>query len=158
MKMETGEIKYLISHYFDDELKTEKEILLFSELSKNEELRSYFKKYNMLKSAALHDIKPFPAQLEKRILNTGAAVPAQKEIIITHIKKFSQLLPYAAAIVLFILALLYSRKSDAYEKQIFSLTREVEDQNDKIELLFHALPPIEVTPNYKQTNHIYYNR
>lgn len=158
MKMETIGIKYLVNQYFDNELENEKEIFLFSEIAKNEEIRTYFKKYMLLMSAAHYDIKSFPAQLDKKILNTGTAVPVSKEIKITHRKKFLQLLPYAAVIVLLITAMFYSRKSESYEKQIFNLTREVEDQNDKIELLFHALPPIEVTPGYKKTNQIYYNR
>ena len=156
--MDTAEFKYMINLYFDDELEEEKELLLFTELAKSEELRNYFKKSNLLKSAALHDIKPFPVQLEKKILNKEFPLSKQNATTHIYIKKFSQLLPYAAAIILFILALLYSRRSETYEKQIFSLTREIENQNDKIELLFHALPPIEVTSDFKQTKQTYYNK
>lgn len=157
MKMENKEIKYLVNQYFDDELEQEKEAYLFSEIAKSEELRSYFKKYILLMSAAHRDTKSFPSQLDKKILQ-NETTPVRKENKIIYRRKFSQLLPYAAVIVLLIVALFYSRKSESYEKQIFSLTHEVENQNEKIELLFHALPPIEVTSDYKQTNHIYYNR
>lgn len=156
--MNNDEIKYLINQFFDNDLDNEKEIELFCRLAENEECRNYFKKYNLLKQAVYHDIKPVPAGLEKKIFNSGAAPQNKNEVYTYNINKIYRLIPYAAAIVLLILALFYSRKSDAYENQIVNLTREVENQNNKIELLFHALPPIEVTSDYKQTNQIYYNR
>jgi hypothetical protein len=50
--MKTEEFKELINLYFDGELKKEKEILLFTNLSQNEEARIYFKEMNLLKTAA----------------------------------------------------------------------------------------------------------
>lgn len=150
--MNTDDLKYLINRYYDNDLSREEEIELFATLTKDEEGRSYFRKQNLLKLAAIHDIKPFPSELENKILKPKTEKVVQREFKINYTKKFSQLLPYAAAIVLLILALLYSRKSDTYEKQIFNLTREVEDQKVKMEFLYNSLPRVEVTSYIPENN------
>ncbi len=151
--MNTNDLKYLINRYFDNELNNEEEILLFSSLTDNYEGRDYFKKQNILQLAVIHDIKPFPAHLERKIFNSNERKPIQPELKINYSRKITQLLPYAAAIVLLILAIMYSQKSETYENRIFSLTREIEDQKLKIEYLFNTLPPIEVTPDYVQISY-----
>jgi len=156
--MKNDEIKYLINRFFDNELDKENEIELFRVLAGSDECREYFKKFNLLKKAAYNDIKPFPLSLEKKIRNGGVSVPARQDTHYLNKTAVQRLIPYAAAIVLLFLSIFYLRKSDAYENQIARLTREVDNQNTKIELLFHALPPVEVTPNYKTTNQLYYNR
>jgi len=151
--MNTNDLKYLINRYFDNELDKEGEILLFSSLTENESGRDYFKKQNLLKLAAINDIKPFPFDLEKKLYNADRNKQNKHELKTNYSKIITQLLPYAAAIVLLILATMYSRKSETYENRIFDLTREIEDQKLKIEYLFNTLPPVEVTPDYVPTSY-----
>ena len=153
--METNEIKYLIAQYYDGELDAGQEAALFNSLAGNENLRKYFKASGLLKLAVAEDTKPFPAELDKKILYAASEQKTVKLNGPDYAKIIGRILPYAAAIVLFILALVYSRKSESYESQVIKLTSQVENQNNKIELLLHALPSIEVTPNYKQTSQIY---
>ncbi len=150
--MNNDEIKYLISLYADGELETDNEPDLFEEMSKSAELRNYYKKLMLVKMAVHNDIKDVPSNLDKRIYSNAAN--EKKSASTSAINNFTRYIPYAAAVMLLILALLYFRKSDDYQNQIFNLTREIEDQNRRIELLYHALPPIEVYSNYKQTNNI----
>ena len=150
--MNNDDIKYLISLYADGELESGKEAYLFEELSRSAELRNYYKKLILVKMAVHNDIKSVSDNLDKRIYCNAAI---EKKISSPPaINTFTRYLPYAAAVILFILALVYFRRSDNYQNQIFNLTREIEDQNRRIELLYHALPPIEVYSNYKQTNNI----
>jgi hypothetical protein len=156
--MENDNIKQLINRFFDNELNKEEEIELFSLLAGSDEGREYFKKFNLLKQAVYNDMKAFPGSLDRKIKNGGVNAPVHKDIHHFNAQIIYRLMPYAAAIVLLFLSIFYLRKADAYENQVAGLTREVSNQNMKIELLFHALPPVEVTPNYKSTNQIYYNR
>lgn len=150
--MNREDMKYLISLYADGELEPGKEAVLFEELSKSDALRDYYRKLMLVKMAVHNDIKHVPENLDKKIY--GEAAAEKKTPASIKINSFIRYMPYAAAVILLILALVYFRRSDDYQNQIINLTREIEDQNRRIELLYHALPPIEVYSNYKQTNNI----
>lgn len=150
--MNTYDLKYLINRYFDNELNNEEEIELFASLTENEEGRDYFKKQNLLKLAAIHDIRPFPVRLDNKIFGPKENNPPQA-INSGFTKKLMRFLPYAAAIVFLVFTIMYSRKSETYEDRIFNLTREIENQKLKVEYLFNTIPPIEVTPDYVQTSY-----
>ncbi len=66
--MSTDDIKKLINEYFDDEMKKEEEVFLFTTLSQDEEAREYFKKMNLLKTSLDEVKEDFPLELRGKNL------------------------------------------------------------------------------------------
>jgi hypothetical protein len=151
--MNTINIKEMIDFYFDGELEKGKEPILFTLLSGDEEARDYFKKLNFLKAEMISTLEEYPSQLDEKVLRSISKINEKQSSILSARQVFS-VITYTVTVVLLILTIFFYSKSEEYQVQFSSLTREVKEQNDKLELLMNALPQVEVTSGYLRTKQI----
>lgn len=151
--MNTINLKEMIDKYFDGELEKGKEPILFTLLSGDEEAREYFKKMNLIKTETASTLEEFPASLDEKILRSISKA-GEKQNSFLMPKQIFSVITYTVTVVLLILTIFFYSKSEEYKVQFFSLTREVKEQNDKLELLMNALPQVEVTGGYLKTKQI----
>ncbi|MBN1300631.1 MAG: hypothetical protein JW995_05400 [Melioribacteraceae bacterium] len=158
--MSTEEINKMTDSYFDGELDKSKEPVLFTHLSLDNESREYFKSLNKIKNTITETIQEFPAELEERILYS-AADTEKKWFHFNISNNLPSILSYAAALILLITSIfLYSQTVDykdaieTYKQTINIKTRQVNKQNQLIDVLFNTLPPAEVKGN---TNEVVVN-
>jgi hypothetical protein len=151
--MKTNELINMIDNYFDGELEKGKEPVMFSLLAADEEAREHFKKMNLLKTGVLQTMDEFPPLLDEKILRSVGSIQDIHTSAFINKKVFS-VITYSATIVLLILTIFFYSKTEEYKVQFYDLTREVKNQNDKIELLMNTLPEVEVTGGYLRTKQI----
>ena len=142
--MSTEKIRATINKYFDNELSKQDEIILFTQLSQNEEAREYFKQQNILKTSLQASVTEFPEELEKRILNSiGEAKSRQNSP--SFIRRY---LPAAIssgiALLLLLVSLFFYSKTLNYKEQLKTTIWQVNKQQQMIQLLFNSLPTTEV--------------
>ncbi|MBI9073013.1 MAG: hypothetical protein JEY94_15535 [Melioribacteraceae bacterium] len=77
--MGQNDLKIMINEYFDGELDKEKETLLFTRLSLDDEARDYFKDLNMIKTATEQTLEEFPFGLEERIMYSVGSMNDKKK-------------------------------------------------------------------------------
>ena len=151
--MNTQEIMKMIDSYFDNELEKSKEPMMFMFLSQDPEAREHFKKMNALKTGIANSLEEFPYALDEKILRKVGDINETHTSFFINKKVFTAL-TYSLTIVLLVLTIFFYTRSEEYKVQFFDLTREVKKQNDKLELLMNALPPVEVTGGYLQAKQI----
>ena len=137
--MKTKDFKELINLYFDGELKKEKEILLFTNLSQNEEARIYFKEMNLLKTAAGTLTEEYPDYLDTRILSK---LEDKTQVVEKPVDKFHFITAYSVAAILLILSLFLFSEVNSYRQSVEAMHRQVVDQKQTIEMLFNSLPGV----------------
>ena len=151
--MSTNEIINMINQYFDDELEKGKEPIMFTFLSQDSEAREYFKKLNALKSGLVNSLEEFPTALDEKILRSiGQSNENQLTFFIN--KKVFSAITYSVSVILLILTIFFYSKSEDYKVQFVDLTREVKKQNERLELIMNALPPVDVSGSYYRTKQI----
>jgi len=153
MKMNRKEIESMIELYLDGELPKGKEPILFTLLSQDIEGREYFKKLNALKSSIVDTMEEFPRNLDEKILRSIGKLNERQTITFINRKVFNAV-TYAFTTILLILTIFFYSRSEDYKTQFADLTREVKQQNEKLELLMNALPTVEVTGAYLRTKQI----
>ncbi|MDP3581598.1 MAG: hypothetical protein Q8S39_06655 [Ignavibacteria bacterium] len=151
--MNNEDLIKLIDLYFDNELEKGKEALLFTSLGSNEEAREYFKKMNSLNSAVAATMQEFPQALEEKILGGISKYNHNTERSFTAQKVFTAI-AYSFSIVLLALSIFFYSKSEEYKVQFVDLTREVKEQNQKINMLINALPQVDVQGQYVQVKEV----
>lgn len=151
--MTTENLMNLIDLYFDNELEKGKEAILFTQLGTNEEAREYFKKLNKLNAAVEETLDEFPQNLEERIFAGISKQSAKPESGFLN-QKFFTAIAYSFSIVLLALSIFFYSKSEEYKVQFFDLTREVKEQNMKINMLINALPQVDVQGQYVQVKEV----
>ena len=151
--MSTNELITMVDLYFDSELEKSKEPVMFIQLSQDFEAREYFKKMNALKAGISDTIQDFPSSLDAKILRTIGSLNEKRTSLFWNKKVFAAI-SFAATVILLALTLFFYSKSEEYKVQFIDLTREVKQQNDKLELLMNALPQVEVKGGYVQTKQI----
>lgn len=151
--MTTENLMNLIDLYFDNELEKGKEAILFTQLGTNEEAREYFKKLNKLNAAVEETLDEFPQNLEERIFAGISRQSAKQESGFLN-QKFFTAIAYSFSIVLLALSIFFYSKSEEYKVQFFDLTREVKEQNMKINMLINALPQVDVQGQYVQVKEV----
>jgi len=151
--MNNEDLIKLIDLYFDNELEKGKEALLFTSIGNNEEAREYFKKMNSLNAAAAGTMQEFPQALEEKILGGISKYNHNTERSFTSQKVFTAI-AYSFSIVLLALSIFFYSKSEEYKVQFVDLTREVKEQNQKINMLINALPQVDVQGQYVQVKEV----
>jgi hypothetical protein len=147
--MNNEDLIKLIDLYFDNELEKGKEALLFTSLGSNEEAREHFKKMNSLNATVAATMQEFPQALEEKILGGISKQSQTIERSFTSHKVFTAI-AYSFSIVLLALSIFFYSKSEEYKVQFVDLTREVSEQNQKINMLINALPQVDVQGQYVQ--------
>lgn len=138
--MTTEQINMMIDTYFDGELEKSKEPILFTHLSLNEESRDYFKALNRVRNEIAETVEEFPQELEERILYSAASTE-KKWFNLSFANNFPALFSYAAAIVLLLVSILFYTQSLSYKNTLESQTKQIENQNELIELFYNAMLP-----------------
>jgi hypothetical protein len=151
--MNTIEINAMIDLYFDGELEKGKEAVMFTLLSQDTDAREYFKRSNLLKAGIAKSIEEFPPQLDEKILRSIGGLNEKENILFINKKVFSAV-TYTVSVILLILTIFFYSKSEEYKVQFTDLTREVQKQNDRLELIMNALPPVDVSGSYYRTKQI----
>ncbi len=143
--MSNEKIKELINRYFDNELDKSEEVFLFTQLSQVEEAREYFKQMNVLSENMRNTFEDFPLNLEEDILNS-TVTGIQKQ------NKFSfniqSILGYTFSVVLLIISLFIYTQSLEYKADIKMSIQQINQQNKMLQMMFNALPPVEVKAKF----------
>ncbi len=151
--MNRKEMETMIDLYFDGELEKGKEPIMFTMLSQDLEGREYFKKLNALKSGLTNSVEEFPGKLDEKILRAVGKLEGKQTETFIYRKVFNTV-TYSITVILLILTIIFYSRSEDYKVQFSDLTREVKKQNDKLELIMNAIPPVEVTGAYLRTKQI----
>lgn len=146
--MNSDQIKQMADLFLDDELEKEKESLLFTQLSLNEEAREYFKKLHALKTSVELDEKEFPIHLEENIFNSISKKEFKKERK-PVIKKVFANIAYGFTIVLIVLTVFLLSKLNEYDNRVNQITKQIQFQNQTIELLYNSLPAAVISPGHQ---------
>lgn len=146
-------LKTMVALYFDGELEKGKEPIFFSMLSLDEEARDYFKQMNSLKTNMDYTLEEFPASLDEKILRTVENSTKERKIGFFDKKKLDVFV-YASAVVFMILSIFFYQKSEEHKIQFIDLTREVKEQNIKIDMLINSLPQIEVQGSFVRVKEV----
>lgn len=135
----------LINRYFDDELDKESEIMLFSSLSINEIDRKYFKEMHILKSATKELEVEYPDSLDFKVLHT---IDSQSEKRSNRESwKLHLAISYSVAAVLLLVTLFLFSEVKSYRQSFESISKEVIEQKQTIEMLYNSLPGIVINSN-----------
>ncbi len=148
--MNTQEIKDIINQYFDNELTKSEEVILFTQLSQNEEARDYFKEINLLRTIAEETIEEYPNNLDERIFSK---LKVEKNIVkpIPNYSKTFSAISYGLAIVLLALSIFFYTESIQYKNKLELTSYQVKQQNEMIQVLFNSLPQAEVRGTLENT-------
>ncbi len=147
--MSTEELKTWINLFVDGELDKEKEPILFTQLSQNDEARDYLKQVNMIRSAVDKTAEEFPVELEERIYSSIRKTEENKNLKFSLPKIFMGF-SYAMAIILIFASVFLFSKMNDYKNNLEAMARQIGAKNQMIETLFNSLPPALV--NSKITN------
>ncbi len=142
------DIEYMINLYFDGELEKGKEPMLFSLLSQNEDARNYFKQMNALKTNIPFTMEEVPFDLEKKILYAAAEKNSKNIFTFARTNMFA-FASYAATVVLLVLTIFLFIQSREYKSTIQTVSEQMENQKEEIQLLINSLPAAEVTSKYE---------
>jgi len=141
--MNTQEIKNIINQYFDNDLSKAEEVILFTQLSQNEEAREYFKTLNLLRTATEETTVNYPDKLDEKIFSKLKT----EEKPISAKPKYSKIfaaVSYGLALVLLALSIYFYTESIQYKNKLELTNYQVKKQNEMIQVLFNSLPQAEV--------------
>ena len=144
--MNTEDIKLMADEFLDGELDKNKEPILFTHLSLDEEARDYFKSLNSIKSVMDSTIEEFPESLDSRILYSINSTN-KRNIFFTVRNNIPALLSYTLTVVLLVVSVVFYSQTLDYKKTIDQKVEQVDQKNQMIELLMNSLPQTEVNAN-----------
>ena len=150
--MNTEELKSMIQIYFDGELEKNKEPLLFTSLSRDEQARDYFKSMNFLKNVIEETEEEFPQGLEERIFYSLKKKETRSISGFFNLS-ITRIISYSIAIILIVINIYLLGRIDSYSDKMNAVQTVVQNQNQMIELLLNSLPATEVKA-IKTNNHI----
>jgi hypothetical protein len=123
------------------------EILLFTELSQDEEARNYFKDMNTLRSITESAIEEYPDRLDDKVFTKISSV----EEFTPFFQKRSNLfnaVSYVFAMILLIVSIFFYYESSKYKDTIELTYQHLNQQNRMINVLLNGLPPAEVRAEF----------
>lgn len=141
--MSTGSIKEIINQYFDNELSKSEEVILFTQLSQNNEAREYFKEMNILRTSIETLSEEYPENLDEKIFSQLKRETQYVKPKLGSTKIFSAI-SYSFAILLLALSFFFYNESIQYRNQLEATSQQVNQQNQMIKVLFNSLPQAEV--------------
>ena len=144
--MNTEDIKIMVDEFLDGELDKNKEPILFTHLSLDEEARDYFKSLNSIKSVVESTIEEFPESLDSRILYSITSTN-KKNLFFTVKNNIPALLSYTLAVMLLVVSVVFYSQSADYKEILDQKIEQVDQKNQMIELLMNSLPQTEVNAN-----------
>ena len=141
--MKIDELEIMINEFLDGELDKSKEGFLFTQLSLDENFREYFKKHTSLRNEFQNLNEEYPSSLDSEILNSLIKIKPSKEVYSfqNNVAKYSGFL---VAIILLILSIFYINESRINSIQLERTIKQVENQEQMIELLINSIPAAEI--------------
>ena len=141
--MNTQEIKNIINQYFDNELTKNEEVILFTQLSQNDEARDFFKEMNVLKTISDESVEEYPNNLDDKIFSQ---LKVEEKIIApkSNRSRIFAAISYGLAFVLLALSIFFYTESIQYKNKLELTYYQVKQQNEMIQVLFNSLPQAEV--------------
>lgn len=136
--MNKEKIFEMINAYLDDELTKAEEILLFTHLSADDEMRQVFKDCHLMKNALENSKRKFPEELENRILTEVLHNNSPRVKFLPA--KILNAAIYAAVLVLIAISLFFYSTLKNYEQQMQTTMTQINSQKQIIELLMNSLP------------------
>ncbi len=115
--MSTEEIEKIINQYFDNELTKNEEVVLFTQLSKDEKAREYFKEMNLLNTVIQESVEEYPLKLDSRIFSK---IKTEQEITTPNksFKHVYNLVSYAFGLILLAMSLFFYNESMQYKNKL----------------------------------------
>ena len=144
--MKIEDYKYMINSYFDGELDREKEAILFTYLSQDEECREYFKSMNLLKSSVEKTNEEFPSELEERIFYSLQKTENKRSSFFSN--NLFAVASYALAVILIIISILFYNESNNYKNKLEKTIEHINKQEQIMNILLNNLPAATVTASY----------
>jgi len=144
--MNTQKIKETIHQYFDNELSKGEEVMLFSQLSDNEDAREYFKQMNLLRTTTDLSIEDYPEELDVKIISNLKEEKSTFPFFRDSAKMFTTI-SYVLAVILLVLSIFFYNESMQYKNKLELTYQRVNQQNQMIKVLFNSLPQTEVKGN-----------
>ncbi len=142
--MSPDEVKRLVELYFDGELEKKREPVLFAVLSEDEQARDYFKKLNLIHTAARESEEDFPPALEERIFNSIEHSAARSGGLFKGNFYANAASLVIAALLLIVSIFLFGEVRD-YKNRIALVSEQVAAQKQTIDLIINnSLPPVEI--------------
>ncbi|MCP5063216.1 MAG: hypothetical protein GY936_12230, partial [Ignavibacteriae bacterium] len=134
--MDTQEIKNIINQYFDNELTKSEEVILFTQLSQNDEAREYFKEMNLLKTISEESVEEYPNNLDDKIF---AQLKVEEKVIQNkpNYSRYFSAISYGLALVLLALSIFFYTESIQYKNKLELTYYQVKQQNEMIQVLFN---------------------
>ncbi|MCB0750928.1 MAG: hypothetical protein KDC52_05600 [Ignavibacteriae bacterium] len=148
--MSTENIKEIINQYFDNELTKSEEVILFTQLSQDENAREYFKEMNLLKTVVDESLEEYPQKLDDKIyakLKTEPNITTQNK----SYKIVYNFIGLALGLILLALTLFFYNESLQYKNKLELTYQQVYHQNQMIQVLFNTLPQAEVRGSLENT-------
>ena len=145
--MESSEIKIIINQYFDNELSKAEEVLLFTQLSQDEDARIYFKEMNTLKGITELTIEEYPERLDEKVYSGLSNVNEVTHFFSDRSKLYSAV-SYAFALVLLAVSIFFYYESSRYKDTIELTYEHLNQQNRMINVLLNGLPQAEVRAEF----------
>lgn len=148
--MSTEKIKEIINQYFDNELTKHEEVILFTQLSQDEEARNYFKEMNLLRNTIEAAEEEYPQKLDAKILSQ---IKTEKQIEVKNrsANNIFNYISYAFGLILLALSLFFYNDSMHYKNKLELTYQQMYMQNQMIQVLFNTLPQVEVSGSLENT-------
>jgi hypothetical protein len=145
--MSEENIKDIINQYFDNELTKGEEVILFTQLSQDDEAREYFKEMNLLRTVSESTLEEFPDILDDKIFSQ---IKSEKKVFTPRVNrtKIFAAVSYGFALVLMALSFFFYNESMQYRNKLEITSQQVTQQNQMIQVLFNSLPQAEVRANF----------
>lgn len=141
--MQNKEMENIINQYFDNELSKAEEILLFTELSKNDEARAYFKDMNLLRTTTESSFVEYPEKLDEKILSQLKREEPTPTLKINR-SRIMEAVSVGFAILLLAISFFFYNESMQYRNKLEVTSQQVNQQNQLIQVLFNSLPQADV--------------
>ncbi len=142
--MENKDLQNMIDLYFDDELTSEQESLMFISLSGDEKGRNYFKRLHLLKSVTENMNEDFPPQLEEKIFHK--IFHQERQNIFR--KKVNPLFVYPLILLLLFISIFYYTEVNNYRKDVNKIYKDLQQQKEIIQSILNPLPAAEIKGIY----------
>lgn len=145
--MNIDDLKMMVSEYIDGELKKEKEPILFTALSDNEELREFFKNMQSIKTVVDDSTEEFPQELEERIFYS-IGEKEKKSFFGLDFLKGNRLgfLAYSFSVLLMFLTFYFYFETKEYKHKVDNIMNTINRQNKTIEILMDSRLPDAIIP------------
>lgn len=141
--MSTEQIKEIINQYFDNELTKSEEIILFTQLSNDEDARAYFKDMNLLRTTTESSFVEYPEKLDEKIFTQLKREESTPVLRINRSRVF-EVVGIGFALLLLAISFFFYNESMQYKTKLEVTSQQVNQQNQLIQVLFHSLPQADV--------------